>query len=139
MLRHELLAILAGLMAFALAAPAAAWKGELEGGVRPISEVVEKAERFDHVIVEGEVTRVTTGHGNRVVVFFEDATGEIPLAVPNHLLRHFAGGSATGGSGPGGVSPQVGRRARVMGQWDHASLDDGTWGIRVQKVEPLDD
>jgi hypothetical protein len=140
-MRRRSIATLAGLFfaSLALAVPAAAWKGELADGVTPITEVLEKAEKGDWVIVEGEITRVTTGSGNRLIVFFADATGQIPLAVPNHLLRHFAGGGPKGGSGPGGVTPEVGQRARVGGKWDHAHLDDDTWGIRVQRVEPLED
>lgn len=30
-------------------------------------------------------------------------------------------------------------RARVGGQWKHAYMDDDTWGIEVQRVEPLRD
>ena len=138
-----MLRIAIGSMFFAaavlMAAPVNAWKGEMAGGVKPIAEVLEKAERGDYVIVQGEVERVTKGEGNRLIVYFSDDTGSIPMAVPNHLMRHFKGGGAKGGSGPSGVKPQVGGRARVGGKWDHALMDDSTWGIRVQKVEPLED
>ena len=105
----------------------------------PHAEVIERAERGDYVVVQGEVSRLTTGHGNRLIVIFEDGTGEVPLAVPNHLMRRFAGGTAKGGSGPSGIRPKIGKEARVAGQWDHAFLDDKTWGIRVQSVQPLED
>lgn len=127
------------LLALAFAVPVSAWKGEMAGGVKPISEVQAKAELGDHVVVEGEVVEVRMGSGNVIIVMLEDDTGVVPLRVPNHLQRHFAGGGPKGGSGPDGASPQVGRRARVGGQWNHAYMDDDTWGIRVQKVEPLQD
>ena len=123
----------------ALAAPAGAWEGELAGLVKPIAEVKQKAEPGDFVVVEGRVADVQSGSGSLVIVIFEDDTGSVPMAVPNHLQRHFAGGGPTGGSGPSGVDPQIGRRARVGGLWDHAYLDDDTWGIRVQNVEPIED
>jgi hypothetical protein len=130
---------LAVALTVTLVAPAGASGSELAGLVKPIAEVQKKAERSDFVVVEGRVARVTTGSGSRVIVIFEDDTGSLPLAVPNHLLRHFAGGGPKGGAGPSGVTPQVGRRARVGGQWDHAYLDDGTWGIRVQSAERIED
>jgi hypothetical protein len=123
----------------ALVAPAGAWEGALAGFVKPIAEVQQKAEPGDFVVVEGRVADVQSGSGSLVIVIFEDDTGSLPMAVPNHLQRHFAGGGPTGGSGPSGVDPQIGRRARVGGLWDHAYLDDDTWGIRVQNVEPIED
>ena len=130
---------LAFVLTFALAAPASAWEGELAGLVRPIAEVQEKAEPGDFVVVEGEVADVTTGNGSLVVVIFKDASGSVPLVVPNHLQRHLAGGGPTGGSGPDGIDPKVGARARVGGRWDHKHMDDGIWGIRAQRVERIED
>jgi len=123
----------------ALVMPSAAWEGELARAVRPIAEVVAKAESNDFVVVEGRVTDVRSGDGSLVIVIFEDDTGSVPLAVPNHLLRHFAGGGPSGGAGPTGVDPQIGRRARVAGKWDHKAMDNDTWGIRVQRAESLED
>jgi hypothetical protein len=122
-----------------LAAVASAWEEELARLVRPIAEVQEKAEPGDFVVVEGEVADVTTGNGSLVIVIFRDASGSVPLAVPNSLLRHLAGGGPAGGSGPDGVDPKVGARARVGGRWDHKHMDDRTWGIRVQRVERIED
>lgn len=127
------------LLAVMLAAPVSAWKGERPGGVMTIAEVQEAAERGDFVVVEGEIVDVQSGNGNVVIVMLRDATGVVPLRVPNHLQREFAGGGPKGGVGPSGASPQVGRRARVRGQWNHAIMDDSTWGIQVQQAERLGD
>ncbi len=126
-------------LALPFAAPVTAWKGEVIGGLKSIAEVQANAELGDYVVVQGEVVDVRLGNGNVVIVMFRDDTGIVPLRIPNHLQRHFAGGGPKGGSGPDGASPQVGRRARVGGQWNHAAMDDDTWGIRVQQVEPLQD
>jgi hypothetical protein len=122
-----------------LAAAAVAWEGALAGAVLPISEVLEKAESNDFVVVEGRVADVRSGNGSLVIVIFEDDSGSLPLVVPNHLQRHFAGGGPAGGSGPSGAEPKIGKRARVGGKWHHKPMDDGTWGIRVQDVQPLGD
>ena len=133
------LSALAALIAIAFAAPVGAWKGEMASGVRPIAEVQAMAELGDYVTVEGEVVDVQMGNGNVLIVMLRDDSGTVPLRVPNHLQRHFAGGGPKGGSGPDGATPQVGRRARVGGQWNHAYMDDDTWGIRVERAEPLSD
>lgn len=125
-------------LTFALAVPVGAWEGALATYVRTIAEIREKAESGDFVVVEGQVTDVHEGDGSIVIVTFEDATGSLPLAVPNHLQRHFAGGTPQGGAGPSGVDPQIGVRARVGGQWDHKHMDHDTWGIRVQRVERIE-
>jgi len=124
-----------------LAAPVGAWEGELAGLVRPVSEVKEKAQSGDFVVIEGRVVDVQDGNGSLVVVIFEDDTGSLPLSVPNYLLREFAGGGPAGGAGPSGVDPKIGRRARVGGRWDDSYIDgdDDTWAIRVEKVEPIED
>lgn len=127
------------LAALVLPAPAEAWKGELTEGVKTIAEVKEKAEDGDYVVVEGEVADVQWGEGNRMFVTFQDDTDSVLMEVPNHLMRHFAGGSAKGGSGPSGAEPKIGARARVGGDWNQSFMEDGTWGIRVQRVEPLND
>ena len=109
----------------ALSTPAAAWKGELEAGVRPIAEVTERAESGDHVIVEGTITQVGTGSGSRQVVTLEDGTGSVLVRVPEHLLRSLNDGRP----------PEVGRVVRVGGEWGHAYLDQDTWGIHAQTAE----
>jgi hypothetical protein len=127
------------LLSLVLAANGLAWKGELRRGVVPIGEVLEKAEIGDFVVVEGEVRRTGKAHGGRILVFLADETGEVALVVPNHLRRSLAGGEATGGSGPGGARPQLGRRVRVAGLWDQAKLSGAQQGIRVQKVDRLEE
>ena len=122
----------------AFATTALAWEGELAGFVKPIAVVQEKAESGDFVVVEGEVAEVRTGSGSMMIVVFKDSSGRLPLAVPNHLLRKLAGATAQGGTGPDGISPKIGARARVGGTWDHKHMDDETWGIHVQRVERLD-
>ena len=124
------------MLAFAGAAPA--WEGELEGAARPIAEVQKKAESGDFVVVEGTVADVRTGGGSTTIVIFKDSSGTLPLAVPNSLLRKLAGTTAQGGAGPSGVSPKIGKSARVGGEWDRKHMDDDTWGIHVQRIEPLD-
>lgn len=123
--------IAARLLAIAVlvgAGSAGAWKGTLEAGVRPIAEVKARAESGDFVTVEGVITEVGTGSGSRYVVTLEDATGEVLVRVPEHLLRRLNEGRA----------PEVGRRVRVGGRWDHASLDDEIWGIHAQTAERVE-
>jgi hypothetical protein len=120
--------LLFAAVCLALAAPAAAWKGELKAGVRPIAEVKARAESGDLVTVEGRIADVATGSGSRLVVTLEDSTGSVLVRVPEHLLRKLNGGHA----------PEVGIHVRVGGKWDHASLDDETWGIHAQTAERVD-
>ena len=121
-----------------LAAVANAWEGELAGGVQPIAAVVEKAEKNDFVVVEGRVADVQIGDGSIVIVRFEDNTGDMYLVIPNHLQRHFAGGTPAGGAGPSGAEPQIGTRARVAGKWNQKPMGEG-WGLHVQRVERIED
>ncbi len=130
--------LLGSLLVAAFAATAFAWEGEMASLVQPIAVVQEKAEPGDFVVVEGKVADVGTGSGSMTIVIFKDSSGSLPLAVPNHLLRELAGATAQGGAGPGGIDPKIGKSARVGGKWDHKQMDDETWGIRVQRVEPLD-
>lgn len=123
--------IAAGLLAttlLALAAPAAAWKGAPASGAQPIAEVKARAEYGDYVVVEGTITEVTTGSGSRQVVTLEDATGSVLIRVPEHLLRRLNEGR----------DPEVGRRVRVGGTWDHATLDNEIWGIHAQDAERIE-
>ena len=106
------------LLTLLLAAPASAWKNESAGPAMTIAHVQENAERGDFVVVEGEIASVHSGHGNVMIVMLRDATGTVPLRVPNHLLRKFAGGTAKGGAGPTGVKAEVGNRVRVRGDFD---------------------
>ena len=131
-------AIVAFALTVALATAATAWEGELAGGTRPIAEVVEKAEKNDFVVVEGHVTDVFEGDGSIVIVRFEDDTGDLYLVIPNHLQRHFAGGTPAGGAGPSGAEPQIGTRARVAGKWNQKPMGEG-WGLHVQRVERIED
>jgi hypothetical protein len=131
-------AALSFAMTVVLATPLSAWEGELSGYVRTIAEVREKAQSGDFVVIEGRVTDVREGDGSILIVTFEDDTGSLPLVVPNHLQRQLAGGTPQGGVGPSGADPQIGARARVGGQWNHKPMDDDTWGIRVQRVERIE-
>ncbi len=131
-------AIVAFALTVALATAATAWEGELTGGTHPIAEVVEKAEKNDFVVVEGRVTDVFEGDGSIVIVRFEDDTGDLYLVIPNHLQRHFAGGTPAGGAGPSGAEPQIGTHARVAGKWNQKPMGEG-WGIHVQRVERIED
>ncbi len=126
-------------LVLAFAGASAAWEGELAGSVRPIAEVQKMAESGDYVVVEGTVKDYFEGNGSTMIVVFEDASGSLPLMVPNHLLRQFAGASPTGqgGAGPTGAEPTIGNRARIGGRWDHKPMEPDTWGIHVQRVEPL--
>jgi len=125
-------------LAITLATATAAWEGELAGSVQPIAVVLEKAQSNDYVVVEGRVAAVQTGDGSLTIVKFEDDSGSLYLVVPNHLQRHFAGGTPAGGAGPSGVDPQIGVHARVGGTWNQKPMGEG-WGIRVQRVESVDD
>jgi hypothetical protein len=120
-----------------IAVAAFAWDGELAPLVQPISVVQEKAESGDFVVVEGKVSDVRTGNGSSTIVIFTDGSGTVPLDVPSHLLRDLAGATPQGGAGPEGITPKIGAKARVGGKWDHKRMDNDTWGIRVQRVEPL--
>jgi hypothetical protein len=136
---HRLVFELLGfLLVAAFAATAFAWEGEMAGLAQPIAVVQEKAESGDFVVVEGEVADVRTGSGSTAIVIFKDSSGTLPLAVSNYLLRKLAGATAQGGTGPGDVSPKIGKSARVGGTWDQSHMDNDTWGIHVQRVEPLD-
>ncbi|MDH3684670.1 MAG: hypothetical protein OEP95_00510 [Myxococcales bacterium] len=108
-----------------LAAPAAAWKGDLAGLVRPIAEVQEHAESGDLVAIEGTVSERRSGHGELIVLRVEDSSGELWVAIPEYVYRDL------------GNSP-LHKRARFFGKWDHKYMDDDTWGIRVQRVERSD-
>jgi hypothetical protein len=131
-------AIVAFALTVAMATTATAWEGELAGSVQPIADVVEKAEKNDFVVVEGRVTDVQIGDGSVVIARFEDDTGSLYLVIPNHLQRHFAGGTPAGGAGPSGASPEVGAHARVAGKWNQKPMGEG-WGIHVQRAEPIED
>jgi hypothetical protein len=130
--------LLGFLLVATFAATAFAWEGAMAGLAQPIAVVQEKAESGDFVVVEGKVVDVRTGDGSMAIVIFKDSSGTLPLAVPNSLLRKLAGTTAQGGAGPSGISPKIGKSARVGGEWDRKHMDDDTWGIHVQRIEPLD-
>jgi hypothetical protein len=136
-MRRLVFELLGFLLVAAFAATAFAWEGEMAGRAQSIAVVQENAESGDFVVVEGEVADVRTGDGSETIVIFKDSSGTLPLAVPNHLLRKLSGAKAQGGAGPGGISPKIGISARVGGKWDHKHMDGDTWGIRVQRIEPL--
>jgi hypothetical protein len=123
---HSRFASLALLVA--LLVPVLAWKGENSGSVRPIAEVLEHAESGDIVTIEGRVADSTTGSGSMLVAIFEDASGQLPVAVPDSLLRQL---DARTGEASGG------QRYRVTGRWGNKQMDQETWGIRAQQIERL--
>ncbi len=113
----------------ALLVPALAWKGGGSGSVLPIAEVLAKAESGDIVSIEGHVSDNTTGSGSLIIAIFQDTTGQVPVAVPDSLIRKLdvQRGEAAGG-----------QRYRVTGRWDHKHMDEGTWGIYAQQIERLE-
>ena len=115
-------------IALAIAAPATAWKGQLEAEVQPIAQVNEKAQSGDRVVVQGHITEVTVGSGSRHIVTLEDDTGSVLVRVPEHLIRHLAEGR----------DPEVGSHVRVAGEWAHAYLDQEIWGIHAQDAERVE-
>jgi len=120
------LAIVSTCFALGLVAgPAAAWKGDLAGMVRPIAEVQEHAESGDMVAVEGTVSERRSGNGELIVLRVEDSSGEVWVAIPEYVYRDL------------GNSP-LHKRARFFGKWDHKAMSDKTWGIRVQRVERVE-
>jgi hypothetical protein len=104
------------------------WKGEGGHSVRTIAEVLEKAEQGDRVTVEGEVTDFRDGHGSLRLATLDDGTGEVIVAVPEHLRRSIE-------REPGESARGV--RFRVSGTWDHGYLDQDRYGIRADSVERL--
>jgi len=121
------------LVALALAlgsglAPAYAWKGAAGASVRTIAEVNAMAEEGDFVTVEGEIVEVGSGPGSLRLVLIEDGTGEVQVAVAEHLRRSI--------ERDGGESP-IGLRFRITGRWDHGYLKQDRWGIRATSVERL--
>jgi hypothetical protein len=93
--------------------PARAWEGESGGRARPIAEVTEKAEQADIVTVEGEIVEVSSGPGSLRIAVIEDGTGQLMVAVAEHLRRSI---ERDAGEDPTGV------RVRVTGRWDHGYL-----------------
>ena len=121
LLRPLSLALLAVLLL-----PSLAWKGASAGSVQPIAEVLDKAESGDIITVEGQVVNTTTGSGSMLVAILSDGTGELPIAVPDSMIRMLDArtGEATGG-----------QRYRVTGRWGNKQMDEQTWGIYAQKIE----
>jgi RecJ-like exonuclease len=117
------LLLVAGLL------PAHAWKGEAGGAVRTAAEVNEKAEEGDVVTVEGEVIDVSSGPGSLRLAVVEDETGQVLVAVAEHLRRNIERDAA---------EDPVGVRVRVTGRWDHGYLKQDRWAIRATSVERLD-
>jgi hypothetical protein len=108
--------------------PAHAWKGEPGGTVHTIAEVNANAEEGDVVTVEGEIVEVSSGPGSLRLALIEDETGELLVAVAEHLRRSI---ERDAGEDPVGV------RVRVTGRWDHGYLKQDRWAIRATSVERL--
>lgn len=117
------------LVALALGAglaPAHAWKGDAGGPVHAIAEVNAMAEEGDIVTVEGEIVDVSSGPGSLRLAVVEDETGQLHVAVAEHLRRNI---ERDAGEDPIGV------RVRVTGRWDHGYLKQDRWAIRATSVE----
>ena len=109
-------------------APVHAWKGEASGSVRTIAEVNAKAEEGDVVTVEGEIVDVSSGPGSLRLALIEDETGQLLVAVAEHLRRSIEREAA---------EDPVGVRVRVTGRWHHGYLKQDRWAIRATSVERL--
>jgi hypothetical protein len=110
----------------ALLVPALGWKGASAGSVVPIADVLANAESGDILTIEGQVVDSTTGSGSLMIAILEDATGQLPVAVPDSLIRKI---DARQGEASGG------QRYRVTGRWTHKKMDDETWGLYAQQIE----
>jgi RecJ-like exonuclease len=125
---HRVTHLLVALVLGAGLAPAHAWKGDAGGPVHPIAEVNEMAEEGDIVTVEGEVVEVSSGPGSLRLAVVEDETGQVMVAVAEHLRRNI---EREAGEDPIGV------RVRVSGRWDHGYLKQDRWAIRATSVERI--
>jgi hypothetical protein len=96
--------------------------------VRSIAEVNAMAEEGDVVTVEGQIVEVSSGPGSLRLAVVEDETGQVLVAVAEHLRRNL---EHTPGEDPVGV------RVRVTGSWDHGYLMQDRWAIRATSVERL--
>ena len=121
-------ALLVAIACLTFAAPALAWKGKPVTGTPSISVVTENAEKGDLVVVEGRITDVGTASGTTRLVTLDDGTGTVLVRVPENLLRRLNEGK----------DPEVGRRVRVSGRWDHAYLDKNIWGIQALDGERIE-
>ena len=120
------LSLLVTVACVLIALPAIAWKGESSMGVRPISEVNEKAEVGDYVSVEGHLVHIDAEHGSMAIGTLEDETGRVVIAVPNYVRTPLA---------DEGAHRSV---VRVTGKWDTGPFEGDTEGVRVQKAEIVD-
>ena len=109
-------------------APAHAEKGDAGAGAHSIAEVTAKAEKGDVVTVEGAITDVRSGPGSLRIAMIEDESGEVMVAVSEHLRRTL---EREPGEDP------TGARVRVTGTWEHGYLEQDLWAIRATSVEVL--
>jgi len=121
-------ALIASFACLVLAAPALAWKGQPVKGTPSIAAVTENAEKGDILVVEGTITELGTASGSARLVTLDDGTGTVLVRVPENMLRRLNGGN----------DPQVGRRVRVTGRWDHAYLDKNVWGLQALDAERVE-
>jgi DNA/RNA endonuclease YhcR with UshA esterase domain len=121
-------ALIASLACLTLAAPAAAWKGKPVKGTPTLAEVTANAEKGDVLVVEGTITELGTASGTARLVTLDDGTGTVLVRVPENMLRRLNGGN----------DPQLGRRVRVSGRWDHAYLDKDVWGLQALDAERVE-
>jgi DNA/RNA endonuclease YhcR with UshA esterase domain len=120
--------LLVAITCLTFAAPALAWKGAPVTGTPTIAVVTANAEKGDLVVVEGRITDVGTASGSSRLVTLDDGTGTVLVRVPENMLRRLNGGN----------DPEVGRRVRVSGRWDHAYLDKNIWGILALDGERIE-
>ena len=120
--------LLVALLLIGGSGAAHAWKGAPAAGVRSIAEVNEKAEEGDVLTVEGEIVDVSSGPGSLRLAVIEDGTGQLMVAVAEHLRRNLERDAA---------EDPVGVRVRVTGRWDHGYLKQDRWAIRATSVERL--
>jgi DNA/RNA endonuclease YhcR with UshA esterase domain len=120
--------LLVAIACLTLAVPVAAWKGEPATATPSLAEVKENAEKGDILVVEGRITDVGTASGSSRLVTLDDGTGTVLVRVPENMLRRLNDGK----------DPQVGRRVRVTGRWDHAYLDKNVWGIQALDAERIE-
>jgi hypothetical protein len=97
-------------------------------GVQPVSEVQAKAEKGDVVTVQGAITDVRSGPGSLRIAIVEDETGEVMVAVSEHLRRSL---EREPGEDP------IGARVTVTGTWEHGYLEQDLWAIRATAVEVI--
>lgn len=76
--------------------------------------------------IEGEIVDVSSGPGSLRLAVVEDETGQVLVAVAEHLRHNLERDAA---------EEPVGVRVRVTGRWDHGYRKQDRWAIRATSVE----